>query len=1003
MSATETFDWKRAAQDRPGRGLDFQDLMLQRVQDILLVSSLYDSFILKEDGELYELLVSEFVDLDLRHTPGIRRVSSGAEALAIAREQPRFNLIITTSHVGDMNAVQMARLARQEGLRVPVVLLAYDHRELTDLMARSDVSPLDGLFLWQGDARILLAIVKLIEDRLNVAHDTAAAGVQVIIVVEDNVRYYSSFLPVIYTELLHHSHRLISEGVNLSHKIMRMRARPKILLCGTFEEAWGHYTAHEKDILGVISDVEFPRGGALDREAGVELARMIKGRQRDVAIMLHSSRPENEERAREVGAAFLRKGSSTLLNDLRRFMVESLSFGDFVFRLPDGSEVDRAPDLKALEEKLQTVPAGSIAYHAERNHFSNWLKARTEFALAGMLRPRKISDFATIEDLRRSLIRSVAGYRRERGRGTVTDFNRKAFDGSEVFSRIGGGSLGGKARGLAFVRQLLDRCRVGEAFPGIGITVPPAVVLATSVFDLFLDRNGLRDFALNEDDDARIVGRFLEAPFPEDARRDLAALLRVVRYPLAVRSSSLLEDSQYQPFTGVYETYMLPNNHPDNRVRLHRLIEAVKRVYASTFSRHAKAYLKATPYRLEEEKMAVILQKVVGSVREGRFYPDFAGVARSRNFYPIAPQKPEDGIVAVALGLGRSVVEGGNCMRFCPRYPQNLVQFSSVQDILKNSQRGFWAVKMDGPARSASPAPADARAEEVFCGLEEAEADGALAPVASTWSPENNAVYDGISRQGVRLVSFAGILKHDIFPLASILNLLLEIGPWGMGGPVEVEFAVNLPPSAAGEAEFGLLQMRPLALSREEEELEVGEVRPDQVLCRSPQVLGNGRIDGIRDLVVVDFHRFDRSSSRDAAEAVTRFNASLVAAGIPYLLIGVGRWGSADPWLGIPVAWDQISGARVIVEAGFKDFKVTPSQGTHFFQNLTAFNIGYFTVNPEAGEGSVDWDWLASRRALEERGAVRHIRLDAPLVIQMNGKRNEGWIFKPGARRADKP
>ena len=658
--------------------------------------------------------------------------------------------------------------------------------------------------------------------------------------------------------------------------------------------------------------------------------------------------------------------------------------------------------MKSLREQLRYAPEASVRYHAERNHFSNWLKARTEFWLAHKLRPRKVSDFPTVDGLREDLISSLGAYTRLQQRGLITQFTQDTFDPETSLARIGGGSLGGKARGLAFVRQLLDRCRIGEAFPGIGITVPPAVVLGTSVFDLFLDRSGLRDFALNEDDDARIVGRFLEAPFPEEARRDLSAFLRVARYPLAVRSSSLLEDSQYQPFTGVYETYMLPNNQPDNRARLHRLVEAVKRVYASTFSRHAKAYLRATPYRLEEEKMAVILQKVVGSVRGGLFYPDFAGVARSRNFYPIAPQEPEDGIVAVALGLGRSVVEGGNCMRFCPRYPQSLVQFSSVQDILKNSQRGFWAVKMDGSARGMPPElppqQSDARAGEVFCGLEQAEADGTLAPVASTWSAENNAVYDGISRQGVRLVSFAGILKHDLFPLASIVNLLLEIGPWGMGGPVEVEFAVSLPPPAAGPAEFGLLQMRPLALSREEEELEVGEVRPGQALCRSPQVLGNGRIDGIRDLVVVDFHRFDRSSSRDAAEAVTRFNASLVAAGIPYLLIGVGRWGSADPWLGIPVAWDQISGARVIVEAGFKDFKVTPSQGTHFFQNLTAFNIGYFTVNPEAGEGFVDWDWLASRRALDERGAVRHIRLDAPLVIQMNGKRNEGWIFKPGAR-----
>lgn len=983
-------NWKLALKGPTSRAQDFQDLMRARVQDILLVSSPYDSFILEEDGQIYEMILTEFLDLDLRHTPGIRRVQSGAEALQLAREQSRFNLVITTTHVSDMNAIDIARQAKTIGSGIPVILLAYDHRELTDFVARNDASVLDGLFLWQGDARILLAIVKYIEDKLNVAHDTSAAGVQVILVIEDNVRYYSSFLPVIYTELLQHSHRLISEGVNLSHKIMRMRARPKILLCRTFEEAWQHFTDYEEEILGIVSDIEFPREGELSREAGVDFARMVRERRPDVAITLHSSRPENEARAREVGAAFLLKGSPTLLHELRRFMIESFSFGDFVFRLPDGTEVGRAHDLKTLEEQLRTVPAESIAYHGERNHFSNWLKARTEFALAERLRPRKVSDFATHEDLRRTLLDAIAEYRSERGRSIITDFDRKTFDASSNFTRIGGGSLGGKARGLAFVRQLIDQTGVDRAFENVRISVPACVILGTAVFDRFLEKNDLRDFAINATDDEEILRRFLAASFPRGAQRDLATYLSEITAPLAVRSSSLLEDSQYQPFTGVYETYMLPNNHRSVKVRLRQLIDAVKRVYASTFSSHAKAYLRATPYRLEEEKMAVIVQTIVGALHGDRFYPNFAGVARSHNFYPTPPLKPDDGIVAVALGLGKMVVEGGSCLRFCPRYPRHLVQFSSVEDVLKNSQRDFWALEMN-PGRSGASVIRETR-----FGLEVAESDGALAAIGSTWSPENNAVYDGLSRTGVRLVSFAGILKHRTFPLPEIVNLLLEIGAWGMSSPVEIEFAVNLDTQPGSPAQFGLLQMRPLALTRESEELMLGDVDSSRLLCRSSNVLGNGRIDDVHDLIVVDFDRFERASSRDAAQAVARYNTTLVQDRAPYLLIGVGRWGSNDPWLGIPVTWDQISGARAIVEAGFKDFRVTPSQGTHFFQNLTSFNVGYFTVNSEAGEGFVDWPWLASRVAASENGCVRHLRFSEPLVLMMNGKKNDGVIFKPG-------
>ena len=974
----------------------FQDLMPWRVQDVLLVSSLYDSFILAEDGQLNERILAESLDLNLRYVPRVVRVSTGAEALAVLKDQPRFNLVVTSLHVGDMDAMTLTGRIREAGLPPHVVLLAYDNRELEQFTSRRDVSALSGVFLWRGDVRILLAIVKILEDRMNVEHDVRVAGVQLLIVIEDQVPVYSSFLPVIYTELIQHSHNLVPEGINLSHKLMRLQARPKILLCRNFEEAWEAFSAFRENVLGIISDIEFPKDGILAPRAGVEFAKKVRDIQPDIPIMLQSGRIENEALAREAGASFQLKGSPLLLQELRHFMVENFGFGDFIFRTPDQTEVGRAGDLKALEEMLWTVPAESLAYHGQRNHFSNWLKARTEFALAHSLRPRKVEDFGTIENLRRTLIGAIHDYRKRLGQRIVADFDRTSFDGSAGFVRIGSGSLGGKARGLAFVNLLLEGQGLRERFPGVRISVPPAAVLGADVFDRFLDANDLRDFAIEAEDDDALLRRFLEAPFPEEVTRDLGAFLQVCRWPLAVRSSSLLEDSQYQPFAGVYETIMLANNSPSQHTRLSQLLGAIRRVFASTFSNRAKAYLRATPYRLEEEKMAVILQRLVGSAHSGRFYPTIAGVARSHNFYPSPPGGPEDGIAAVALGFGESVVDGDACVRFCPRYPQNIVPFSSVKDIRQNSQREFFSLQVAEPAGEPSHRVSTEITGLKRLGLEMAEQDGTLAAVGSTFSPENDAVYDGIARPGVRIVSFAPILKHGVFPLADVLSTLLELGCRGTGAPVEIEFAVNLSTPPEAPKEFGFLQLRPLAVSRELYDLEIGDVPRGDLVCHSRTVLGNGRLDKIRDFVVVDFHRFDRSRSLAAAAEIAAFNRTLNDELIPFILIGVGRWGSADPFLGIPVTWDQISGARVIVEAGFRDFRVTPSQGTHFFQNLVANSTGYFTVNPELGEGFIDWDWLESQPALGVRDYVRHVRLDEPCIVKMNGRRNEGVILKPG-------
>jgi len=958
--------------------------MRHRIMDILLVASPYDSFLLEEAGQLPERMLGEFRTLDLTYPPGLTAVATAAEAIRVARER-EFGLVITTPHVGDLSAPALAREMRRGGIDVPVVLLAWNTRELEAMAGLGGADVIDRAFLWQGDARLFVAIVKYVEDKLNAPHDVGELGVQTLLVVEDSVRYYSSFLPAIYTQLFQHSRRVIAEGLNVGQKILRMRARPKLLLCGTWEEAEAAFNAYGEEVLGIISDVEFPRAGVREPRAGFDLARLVKERYPDVPILLHSDAPENAERAREMGADFLLKGSPLLLLGLQRVMLDSFGFGDFVFRMPDGTEVARAADLRRLVSVLENVPVQSLVYHAARNHFSRWLKARTEFTLAHELRPRKLSDFAGPEALRASLVESIRDYRRAQASVIVADFDRDGFDGTGEFFRIGGGSLGGKARGLAFVRRLLAEHGLRDRFPGVEVAVPPALVICTGVFDAFIENGGLRDVAFATDDPEELASRFDAAPFPDEARRDLAAYLGRVQHPLAVRSSSLLEDSQHLPFTGVYATRLLPGgNGPD---RIDAVIRAVKRVWASTYSAHAKSYVRATPYRLEEEKMAVILQEVVGAPHGGRFYPHFAGVARSHNSYPTPPLRAEDGIVAVALGLGRWVVEGGTCLRFSPRHPRHVPQLSSVEEALEGSPAEFWALDL-------VERDPDGGSERRFT-MSTAELDGTLAAVASTYSPDDDTITDGTSRPGPRVVTFAPVLKQGLFPLAEVIEELLQVSARGMGSPVEIEFAVELG-SGDRSHRFGFLQLRPLTVSRESDELTLGDLAPERVLCRSRQVLGHGRIEGLRDLVVVDYQRFERARSREAAAAVARLDARLQAEGRKYLLVGVGRWGSRDPWLGIPVAWDQVAGAKVIVEAGLRDMTVTPSQGSHFFQNLTSFDVGYFTVNPELGDGQLDWAWLDAQPALSAEAHVRHIRLVDPVTVLIDGRRQEGVILKPG-------
>jgi hypothetical protein len=967
----------------------FHNLMPNRVRNVLLVSSLYESFILEEEGLLTELITSEYVDMNLSQAPRVSRASTGKEALEFIKSQP-VDLVITMTRLGQWNLPDFARAVKAIRPNLPVLVLAGENRELLRHPELSECESINRIFVWNGDAKILLAIVKFVEDQLNAEHDTRYGDVRVIILVENSVRFYSAYLPLIYGELVKLTQTLMAEGINPMHRLLRMRARPKILLAETFEEASELYAKYSESLLGVISDIRFPKNGELNEDAGLEFIRLIRADSPHLPVLLQSSEPGHAQAAAELQAFFLNKNSPRLLQDLRTFILGYLGFGDFVFVMPDGSEVARAHDLLSFERAIATVPSESLVFHARSNHFSNWLMARTEFALAARIRPRKVTDFASVAELRKYMVETLAEFRERTQSGVITDFSPARLGVPMAFTRIGSGSIGGKARGLAFINALIRRYDLRHRFEGVRIAVPSSAAIGTDVYDEFLEENHLREFVARDVADDQTARAFLAAKLPKAIFSDLTTFLRQVRYPLAVRSSSLLEDSQGRPFAGVYTTHMIPNNHTDLNVRLDQLCDAIKLVYASTFFRSARRYLRATGRHSEEEKMGVILQELVGSAHHGRFYPTFSGVARSYNYYPTEQMTPEDGIASVALGLGKMVVEGGQSLMFSPALPHVLPQFPTTKDLLANSQRQFIALDVSHPEVYPTP---DANANLVRPDLDVAEADGTLAPIGSVYSPENDVVYDGVLRDGPRLVTFAHVLKSELFPLAAILRLLLEIGREGMACPIEIEFAVDM---SARPMEFGFLQIRPIYSFEESGEIDIKDADPDHAICFSPRALGDGHIAGIHDIVYVKPDEFDKSRTQEIAAELAKTNDDLRESGRQCVLIGPGRWGSADRWLGIPVTWEQISSAQVIVEASLEDFVVTPSQGTHFFQNLTSFGIGYLTVHPSLSEGFIDWAWLAAQPVVEETRFVRRVRVPQPLDVVLNGRTREGVIFKPG-------
>jgi DNA-binding NarL/FixJ family response regulator len=941
--------------------ISFSELMSRRVRNIMLVSSMYDSFTFQEDGSLNEMLFSEYLELNLRYAPVISRVSTAGEAIAQIKENPP-DMVITMPRVGEMEVVEFGQAVREIAPDMPLVLLAYDTRELALLKARESLMGVDRIFVWQGDALLFLAIIKWAEDRMNARHDAEVAGVKSIILIEDSVRFYSAYLPLLYTEIVEQTQALMAEGINRMQKLLRMRARPKILLATSYEEGEALFRDYREHVLGIVVDARFPRNGRTDPEAGSAFIRMVKDEDPDTPVLMQSREAENEAVAASLGVPFIHKGSQTLLHRVRDFLRTHLGFGDFVFRRPNGAVVATARDLRGLVERLKIVPDDCLLHHACRNDFSTWLRARTEFDLAKALRPRKAEEFRSPADLREYLLAALSRYRSQTMAGQVAEFSRETFEAGLTFTKIGNGSLGGKGRGLAFINSLLNAYDIQRHVEGVHISVPPSAVVATGIFDQFIEGSGLAPLALGEASDEEIRRAFLAARLPGTAVDALRAFLSRVRYPLAVRSSSLLEDSSHQPFAGIYRTYMLPNNSPDLKVRLGELCRAIQLVYASTYYADSKSYVESTPNRLEEEKMAIVIQQVVGRRHGEYIYPDIAGVARSYDFYPMRGLHAEDGVASVALGLGRTVVDGERCVRFSPAQPNRLYQFASTQDYLKNSQRQFYALDLSKPgpgdaldagSPDAFADPADSNLAQL--GIEAADEHGSLAAVGSIYSPENDTVYEGVHRKGVKLITMAGVLSGDHFPLPETLQFLMEVGKAGFSCNVEIEFAVNLRADGEGPQEFAFLQIRPLVFGVEPEEINLPGVAPARAICISDGALGHGYLEGVRDLVFVKPDTFDRSKTAEIAAEVGAVNARLRGSGRPYLLIGPGRWGSADHWLGIPVTWAQIAGVRCIVEAEMEDIKVAPSQGTHFFQNITSFGIVYFTLRSEDPADFLDY------------------------------------------------
>lgn len=967
--------------------------MKYRIHKILLVCSSYDGYILEEDGHIESQINREYLELNMSNPPSLTRVSSTREALALLEEDASFDFILTMYNVGELDVFTFGRIVREK-YAIPVALMTSFSKDIYRRIEERDRSGLDYIFCWHGNADLIIAIIKLVEDKMNAADDILEGGVQAILLVEDSIRFYSTYLPELYKLLLLQNTEFLRDAFNEQQQILRKRARPKVLLATSYDEAIELYDRYQKNLLGVISDVGFvmhrndpPESERLD--AGIELCRHIREQNPLMPVLLQSSQVDFRPLAQEMGVGFIAKNSKTLLLELSDFIRKEFAFGDFIFKDPKtGVEVGRAKDLKEMQEMIATIPDEAFEYHTSQNHLSKWLYSRGLFPLAAAIRRRNKSHFTSTEEHRRSIVNAIRDYRTLLGQGVVARFDTETYTDAVAFARIGEGSLGGKARGLAFMNSMLIKHRQYDKHAGVRILIPRSVVIATEFFDAFIEENGLADILAADLTDEEILAEFVASSVSPRLQEALKAYLRTVRTPLAVRSSSKLEDSHFQPFAGIYSTYMVPYT-PNTDQMLRMVLRAIKSVYASVYFAESRAYIQTSQNLISEEKMAVILQEVCGTEQDGLYMPTLSGVARSINYYPIGDERAEDGVCNVAMGLGKLVVDGGRTLRFSPACPQRVLQTSTPELALRDTQNEVLALDLNPAAfRSSIDDGINLRHLKLtdIASLRHARY------VTSVWDRENERISDSPFDSGRRVITFNNILKYNTFPLAEIVADLLRVGAEEMRCPVEVEFAVNMDVPSGQERVFNLLQIRPIIDNQDNRSIDWAAVDTADALIYGEQALGIGRMGDLSEVVYVKTENFSSLVTEQIAEELLALNRRMQEEKRSYILVGPGRWGSSDPFLGVPVKWTHISEAKVIIECGIKEFDIEPSQGTHFFQNVTSLGVGYLTINPFRGEGLFRKEVLDARPAAYEGEYLRWVHFDEGLEVAIDGRANRGVV-----------
>ncbi len=970
----------------------FGQLMKNRITKVLLICSQYDAFMLEEDGRIDEQIFNEYVALNLRYPPQFVQVSVASEALEII-ENEQIELVINMLSVQGMDPIELSKKIKEINEDIPIVALTPFSLEVSRRLEQQNLHAVDFVFSWLGHSDILLAIVKLIEDLMNVEYDVNQIGVPVIILVEDSVRFYSSYLPNIYKIIFLQSKKFMSEGLNEHQKTMRMRGRPKILLATNYEQAVEYYERYKNNLLGVISDMNYKRNGVKDPTAGLKLCKKIKDEDKFMPFLLQSSDAKNAEHAKRLRVDFIDKNSNTLINELRKYILHNFAFGDFEFYCPSEKKViGRAHDLQGFQKLIKEVPDEVLQYHIDRNHLSKWLKSRALYYIADMFKFMRAEHFNNLDEVREFIYNALAEYRKNSGRGVIAKFYRDSFDSFVMFARIGDGSIGGKARGLAFIDLFLKKNKLHHRYPGVFVTIPKTVVIATDIFDEFMESNNLYDIALSDKPDEEILKAFIKGSLPMNLLQDLEKYIDVVNRPIAIRSSSLLEDSHYQPFAGIYSTIMLPLNSGKSK-SLIKLADAIKNVYASVYFSASKSYMSATHNVIDEEKMAIILQEVCGQEYDDIFMPSFAGVTRSVNFYPIGEEKAEDGVVELALGLGKHIVEGGgNNLRFSPNQTNKILQLSTPELALSSTQKNYFALNMNQDEFHPS---VNESINLVKRSIRYIPKHPSMRMMLSSFDLHSKMVRDTWEDNAKKVVTFNHILKYKQMPLANIISDILKLGQLNMNKPIEIEFAVDLVKNENDEFTFNLLQIRPIVDSSENQIVDIGEVDKDKAIIYSDSSLGNGVYKGIRDIVYVKPDGFNAANNMKLPPIIEKINEGFAAEDKHYILVGPGRWGSSDSWLGIPVRWPQISQSRIIVESGLSQYRIDPSQGTHFFQNLTSFRVGYLTVNPFIKQGIYDFEYLNSLEAAYEDEYIRVVHFDKDLIVKLDGKNSLAIINKP--------